>query len=83
MNQSKLESLIESCANTAIGFFVSLLTWQLIAAPYLGLSLPMHENLIVTGIFTVVSVLRGYVVRRFFNAGLHKAVHSLVSMLKR
>jgi len=77
VNQTKLESLLEASVNTAIGFFVALWTWQFIVAPLMGYIVTMRDNLVITGIFTVVSVARGYVLRRFFNAGLHRAIHKL------
>lgn len=76
MNQTKLESLLEASANTAIGFVVAFLTWQLIAAPLMGYEVTFRDNLIITSIFTVASVVRGYLCRRFFNAGLHRVVQS-------
>lgn len=81
MNQTKLESLLEACINTAIGFFIALWTWQFIVAPLMGYVVTTADNLLITGIFTVVSVARGYVLRRFFNAGLHQAVRNLARII--
>ena len=64
--QTKLESLIEACTNTLIGFSVSFLS-TFIIFPLVGYETSFGKNLIVTLFFTVVSVFRGYVVRRFFN----------------
>ena len=64
--QSKKHSLIESITNTLIGFIVSLLV-QLIIYPILNIDVKLHQNIIITSIFTVVSILRGYVIRRIFN----------------
>lgn len=74
MNQSKSESFVEACLNTASGFVVSLLAWRWIVAPLMGLPLDMQSNLIITGIFTVISIVRSYIWRRFFNKGLNRAV---------
>lgn len=79
MKQTKLESFIESCLNVGSGFFVALLVWRFVVVPYLGLEVSWHQNLSVTTLFTVVSVVRGYIWRRFFNRGLHKWVHGRVS----
>ena len=79
MNQSKLESFIESCLNTFSGFFLAMLTWQFIIVPMFGYGPTLKENFIITSIFTVVSIIRSYIWRRFFNKGLHKAVHSYIS----
>lgn len=66
MNQSRRMSLVEACLNTASGFIVSLVVWHFLA---LGMHIPMTvtENLFITGVFTVVSVVRSYVWRRVFN----------------
>ncbi len=76
MNQSKLESLIETCMNTAIGYVVALLS-QLLVLPLVGIHVPFSTNLVISAWFTVISILRGYVIRRWFNARLKAAAHSL------
>lgn len=78
MNQTKLESFIESCLNVGSGFFVALIVWRFVVVPFLGLEVSWHQNLTVTTLFTVVSVCRGYIWRRFFNRGLHRWVHARV-----
>jgi membrane protein implicated in regulation of membrane protease activity len=74
MKQSKRESLVEASLNTASGFIVSLFVWQFIAAPLFGYTVTWRDNVLLTALFTVVSVLRSYVWRRFFNRGLNRAV---------
>lgn len=73
MIQSRLESLVEASLNTASGFVVSLIVWRFVAG-WLGLPIDMGTNLLITGIFTVVSIVRSYIWRRFFNASVHKRV---------
>lgn len=72
MNQSKLESIIEQIVNVSSGMFIAYFTMQLFLAPMLGIHISPHENIIVTLVLTVVSVLRGYMWRRFFNRKLYK-----------
>lgn len=79
MNQSRLGSLIEACLNTASGFVLSFLAWQWIIVPLAGLPVDNLMNLQITAFFTVLSVARSYVWRRFFNARLHLAVTKFVS----
>lgn len=57
---------METVTNTAIGFVISLITWQFVAAAF-HIPMPLGNNLIITGIFTVVSIVRSYVIRRIFN----------------
>lgn len=66
MTQSRIDSLMESLTNTAIGFFVSLVTWMAVAWAY-GIPMTFATNLSITAIFTVVSIIRQYVLRRLFN----------------
>lgn len=74
--QSRRESFVEACINVGIGFFVSFAV-QLITFPWFGIHLDLGDNLAVTTIFTVTSVARSYVVRRFFNARLHRLAQRL------
>ncbi len=74
MNQTKLESLIERFADMGTGFIISVLVYHFYILP----SVRVMSAFEVVGIFTSISLVRGYFWRRFFNRGLHKAVHNLV-----
>lgn len=77
MQQSKLESLAEVILNVAIGWVIALMT-QLIVFPLFGIHVTVGEQLSISVIFTAVSIIRGYVIRRWFNAGIHKIVIAFV-----
>lgn len=64
--QSKRGSLIEAVVNTAVGFALSWLT-GLVAYPLLGVQVSHAQNIAVVCIFTVVSLVRSFVLRRLFN----------------
>lgn len=64
--QTKLTSLIESLSNVAIGFGVALVS-QLVIFPIYDIYLTLDDNLAIGAWFTLVSIIRGYVVRRWFN----------------
>lgn len=81
MNQTRFESVIESCVNTASGFILAFILWQWVVAPLFGYTVTLRDNFWMTSIFTVASVARGYVWRRFFNAGLHRVVRQFVRRL--
>lgn len=66
MTQSKAMSAVESIANVAIGYGVALLT-QILVFPLFDIHATTQEHLAIGAIFTVVSLLRSYVLRRFFN----------------
>lgn len=78
MPQSRLESLIETCLSTAIGYVVALCS-QLVIFPLFGVHLSLGSNLLIGLWFTAVSVARGYAVRRWFNARLKRAAAALAS----
>ena len=65
--QSKKQSMMEALAGTAIGMVISVLL-GLAVYPVFGHAFTLQQNLGITMIFTVVSVVRGYLVRRAFNA---------------
>lgn len=84
MKQTRLESLIEVNINILIGFIVALTFWTFVIVPVYKLSVIFIQNIEITVLFTVLAIARGYLVRRFFNAGLHKVVHSVATkMIKR
>ena len=66
MGQSKTHSLVESFANIAIGYLVALFA-QLIVFPLFGMTVSLRDNLLIGVIFTVVSLIRSYFLRRLFN----------------
>lgn len=72
MQQSRLGSLIESAMNIFIGYWVALIS-QLIIFPMFDIHIPLHDNLMIGAWFTGISLMRSYVIRRWFNARLHRA----------
>lgn len=79
MEQTRLISFIEVNVNVFLGFIVSLLFWSFIVVPVWDLPVTMEQNLVITGWFTVLAVIRGYIVRRFFSKRIHE---SLIRILK-
>lgn len=66
MAQSKKMSLVETVTSTAIGYVVALIT-QMLVFPLYDLEVTIGQNIGISVIFTVVSLVRGYFVRRLFN----------------
>ena len=64
--QTKLQSFLEASVNIGIGLVIALLT-QIIVFPMFGINIPLKDDLLIVLIFTVVSIIRSYVLRRFFN----------------
>lgn len=71
MTQTRLASFIEAVMNTAIGLLINLAA-QRFVFPLFGFEPPFATNLAIAGIFTVISIARGYVVRRWFNGRLQR-----------
>ena len=67
MKQSRLMSLVESLVNVLVGYGVAVAT-QMTVFPLFGLAVTLTENLLIGLIFTVVSIVRSYALRRLFNA---------------
>jgi hypothetical protein len=64
--QTKKQSVIESSIQTVIGLGTSIII-QVILYPLMGIPVTFSQNLIITAVFFFVSIIRGYLVRRFFN----------------
>ena len=67
MKQSRLMSLVESLANVLVGYGVAVLT-QVWVFPLFGLAVTIAENLLIGLVFTGVSIIRSYALRRSFEA---------------
>jgi hypothetical protein len=67
MKPSRLMSLVESFANVVVGYGVAVAS-QILIFPIFGLHTTLTQNLKMGAVFTVVSVARSYVLRRFFEA---------------
>ena len=71
MSQSRMESLVEAKVNTAIGMVVSYLLGMWLY-PKFGFNVTPAQNITIMVIFTVVSVIRSYAIRRLFNRRLKR-----------
>jgi putative Mn2+ efflux pump MntP len=68
--QTRQKSLIESLTNTFTGMGISFLI-QLILFPLMNIPVNIHQNIIITFVFTIASIIRGYFIRRIFNRKQH------------
>ena len=69
-------SLIEAITNVAVGFLVALLT-QIIVFPLFNLEVSPGEHLAISGLFTLASIARSYVLRRLFEVIRVRSVPSV------
>lgn len=64
--QTKIQSLVEAVANTLSGLVLAFIVNMLLMGAA-GVTATNRQNLLIVGGHTIVSVIRSYVVRRFFN----------------
>lgn len=72
MTQSRLGSLLESVINIVISYLIAFAT-QVIVIPWFGIHIPLSSQFGIRAIFTAVSLVRSYAIRRWFNAYIHRA----------
>jgi len=76
--QTKLGSLIESLINIVIGCGVALLS-QIVIFPFFDIYVSLTTNLYIGAWFTFISFVRGYIIRRWFNAHLHLTAQTIAN----
>lgn len=81
MTQTRLGSLIESVANVAIGLAVSMIANALVF-PRFGFHPSVGENVAISLIYTAISIVRSYALRRWFNARLRAAAERIAGTRK-
>lgn len=65
--QSKKQSLIESLTSTTIGIIIGVIL-NMLVLPLFDYPVSVVDSLWISLIFTAVSVIRSYAIRRFFNS---------------
>lgn len=76
MTQTRLGSLIEAGFNIAIGFSINWCA-NLLILPLFGFAVTGGQAFGIGVFFTVISLVRSYVIRRWFNARLQRAAERL------
>lgn len=79
MTQSRLGSAIETLFNIAIGLVVAMIMCRLVF-PLYGIHVSVGTDARIAGWFTIASIVRGYVIRRWFNARLRRAAERLATL---
>lgn len=67
--QTKFMSFVEANVNSIIGLLISY-TFTLYGLPFFGLQPSMQEAGLITLCYFVLSLGRGYIIRRFFNKAI-------------
>ena len=76
MSQTKKGSFVEAMINTTAGWLINY-TANLVVLPLFGFNVTYAQAFYIGCVFTVISVVRSYVMRRVFNsikAGWNKEV---------
>lgn len=81
MNQTRLGSFIEAIVNIVIGFAINY-TANLLIFPLFGFHISLSANFMMGLIYTVISLVRQYVLRRWFNNHLHLAAIKLATRME-
>jgi hypothetical protein len=64
--QTKTHSAIESAVNILIGYLVALAS-QIAIFPLFDIHVALRENMLIGFWFTIISLVRSYILRRIFN----------------
>ena len=65
--QTKRQSLIETLTSVFVGWLIGVIL-NMLVLPLFDYDVNLTDGVLISIIFTAVSVVRSYVVRRFFNS---------------
>lgn len=66
MTQTRTRSALEAIANVLIGYWVAVAA-QVVIFPLFGFHASTGQHMAIGALFTVVSLVRSYALRRIFN----------------
>jgi hypothetical protein len=81
MKQTKLGSFYEAMINIFIGFGINF-TANMTIFPLFGWSISVEQNIGLGAVYTAISLVRSYVIRRWFNDRLHRAALAMAGESK-
>jgi hypothetical protein len=67
MRQSRIMSMVETATNVVVGYGLAIAT-QIMVFPWFGIEAALKEHLAIGLVFMAVSLVRGYLLRRLFEA---------------
>ena len=65
--QTKRQSLIETLTSVFVGWLISFIA-NMLVLPLFGYNINLTDGVLISIIFTIISIVRGYMVRRWFNS---------------
>ena len=78
--QSRWMSFVEAVTNIVVGYGLAVLT-QIIVFPLFGLHASLGENFLLAALFTGISLIRSFAIRRAFNGAWMARFHGRTSAL--
>lgn len=69
--QTRRSSFIEALINVVIGYGISFMANALVL-PHFGFHITVTQNLLIGLIFTIISIVRSYCIRRWFNSYIQR-----------
>ena len=79
--QTRLESFVEAWINVGIGFGINFFA-NLMILPLFGFNVSLSQTFWIGVCFTVISVLRSYVIRRWAQVHLKTLVAKVAALIK-
>jgi hypothetical protein len=73
VRQTRRGSLTEALINVAVGYTVNMVA-NFAIFPLFGWHITLRQNLALGVVYTAISIARAYLIRRGFNAWLHRPV---------
>lgn len=67
MSQSRKHSLMEITLSTSVGFGAAMVANAYLFPLFFNVHVNNTENFLITCCYTVISIVRGYIMRRVFN----------------
>ena len=65
--QTKRQSLIETLTSVFVGWLIGVVL-NMLVLPLFDYNVSLTDGVLISIIFTAVSVVRSYIIRRFFNS---------------
>ena len=79
--QSRLHSWLEAGANIVVGFTINYFA-NLLIFPLFGFHISLGANFVMGLIYTVISLVRSYALRRWFNAIMLRAIDKVTHAIE-
>ena len=68
--------MIESLMNIIIGYGIAIAS-QILVFPLFDIHVSLEANLLIGAWFTGISLVRSYIIRRWFNGRMHSAAQAI------